>query len=424
MRILRFLVFCFLVQSAAGITCSAQRNRTKKKDKEEKVSVDSLMRNYRYQRAVEVLEGEVEKATKKKEPVDSLELLLDKARSASVMLSGTEKVRFIDSMVVNKRDFINAYRISSDCGTLSPAKSVLPKNILQKYPYGETAYRNELSDRIYFGVFGKNRNENGLYVTERVGDNWGEPKMLRGVAGNGNKQDYPYMLSDGVTLYFSEESEDGLGGYDIYVTRYSSERGGFLKPENIGMPFNSPANDYLYVIDESNKIGWFATDRNQPEDKVCIYIFEPNNTREVYDAVAVGEDWVRNAAMLASIKPLLLDKVSMQKAQARLQKVLSEPAIRNVGAQVRYIINDEIVYTSPLQFKKQDAQNLALEWSKERSSLLSAEEKLEQLRREYKHQEATAEQKKEILEQERLVNVLREKVSALAKRMRNAELSK
>ena len=179
----------------------------------------------------------------------------------------------------------------------------------------------------------------------------------------------------------------------------------------------------LQVI-EGNKIGWFATDRNQPEDKVCIYIFEPNNTREVYDAVAVGEDWVRNAAMLASIKPLLLDKVSMQKAQARLQKVLSEPAIRNVGAQVRYIINDEIVYTSPLQFKKQDAQNLALEWSKERSSLLSAEEKLEQLRREYKHQEATAEQKKEILEQERLVNVLREKVSALAKRMRNAELSK
>ena len=32
----------------------------------------------------------------------------------------------------------------------------------------------------------------------------------------------------------------------------------YLVPENVGMPFNSPYNDYMYVIDEYNNLGWFA----------------------------------------------------------------------------------------------------------------------------------------------------------------------
>ena len=39
------------------------------------------------------------------------------------------------------------------------------------------------------------------------------------------------------------------------------------------MPFNSPYNDYMYVIDEYNNLGWFASDRYQPEGKgMCICI--------------------------------------------------------------------------------------------------------------------------------------------------------
>ena len=54
-------------------------------------------------------------------------------------------------------------------------------------------------------------------------------------------------------------------------------------PENVGMPFNSPYNDYMYVIDEFNDLGWFASDRYQPEDKVCVYVFVPNESKQVYD---------------------------------------------------------------------------------------------------------------------------------------------
>ncbi|MFR3186749.1 MAG: hypothetical protein ACLTOV_01045 [Phocaeicola sp.] len=43
----------------------------------------------------------------------------------------------------------------------------------------------------------------------------------------------------------------------------------------MGMPFNSPYNDYMYALDDFNNLGWFATDRFQPEGKVCIYVFAP-----------------------------------------------------------------------------------------------------------------------------------------------------
>ena len=49
-------------------------------------------------------------------------------------------------------------------------------------------------------------------------------------------------MADGVTIYYASDGE-GLGGYDIFVTRYNTNTDTYLVPENVGMPFNSPYND-------------------------------------------------------------------------------------------------------------------------------------------------------------------------------------
>ena len=64
-----------------------------------------------------------------------------------------------------------------------------------------------------------------------------------------------------------------LEGFDIYTTRLDVDNGGFYIPDNYGLPYNSTANDYFLAIDERNNLGWLVSDRYQPEDKVCIYIF-------------------------------------------------------------------------------------------------------------------------------------------------------
>ena len=57
----------------------------------------------------------------------------------------------------------------------------------------------------------------------------------------------------------------------------------------------------MYAIDEFNNIGWFASDRYQPDNKVCIYVFVPNSSKEVYNYESTDEQIIINAASLRSI---------------------------------------------------------------------------------------------------------------------------
>jgi hypothetical protein len=90
------------------------------------------------------------------------------------------------------------------------------------------------------------------------------------------------MMPDGVTLYYANNGAESLGGYDIFISR--KDDNGFLKPQNVGMPYNSADDDYLLAIDEVNSIGWWATDRNHLGDKITIYRFIPSELRVNYSA--------------------------------------------------------------------------------------------------------------------------------------------
>ena len=401
--------------------CNAQKSKSGKKNN---VSVDLLMQEYKFDEAIEVLEDELEVAEKKKRPTQELEAKLERANSLSAMLSATAKVFYIDSIVVDKKTFLPAIQLSDDCGVVASASSLVSEDLGKDKSLGMIAYQNELQDKIFFSL-NKEKGLSGLHVSVRTGDSWGAPKALQGIAEEGAVQDFPYVLSDGVTMYYAQkDAENGLGGYDIYVSRYNPNTDKYLKPENIGMPFNSTANDYLYVIDEVNHIGWFATDRNQPEGKVCIYIFQPSETREVYNRIAVGDDWLRQVAKIHSIKDNMLNKKSLEKARETLKNIEENKKQTAGGSSVRYIIDDQTVYTSLLQFKSDEAQRLAMEWMKAQNKLYTESEKLEKMRQAYHHDKATEADKSRILSQESLVEALSEKVSLLSKNMRKAELSK
>ena len=119
-----------------------------------------------------------------------------------------------------------------------------------------------------------------------------------------------------------------MGGYDIFVTRYDSDDNTYLRPDNIGMPFNSPYNDYMYALDDLNNLGWFASDRYQPEGKVCVYVFVPNSTKQVYDYETADPQAIIDAATLKEIKKtwsdpikyVLPDNIWLRYCMAEVQK--------------------------------------------------------------------------------------------------------
>mgnify|MGYP003014259894 CR=1 FL=1 len=238
-------------------------------------TAEYYMNHYQFDEAEELLNQDIKKLKRKRQPTDVEEGKLQEIARLRSMMRATERVTVIDSLVVDKNTFLNHIKLSPESGEISPYSTFFHRTDEN----GCTVYLSELGNKIYFAQPDENKYLR-LFTSDLVGGQWTAPHKLDELDGD-DAQNYPFMLSDGITLYYAAQGEESIGGYDIFVTRYDMDEKKFLYPENLGMPFNSPANDYMLAIDEFNQLGWFVSDRNQPENKVCIYIFIPNDIRRI-----------------------------------------------------------------------------------------------------------------------------------------------
>ena len=232
---------------------------------------------YRYEDAISTFDDYISDLRRRRRSTEEADSLMALFRAHLRMLRGVERVCVVDSFVVDKARFLEAYRLTPQAGHLYPYAEYFPESERE----GTSVYENELGDKTFYSE----ADEAGvqqLRTSTLLGDGWSKGMPLAGDFPGTQDTAYPYLLSDGITLYYASRGAESLGGYDIFVTRYNTNTDAYLRPDNIGMPFNSPANDYMYVVDEYANLGWFASDRHQPADSVCIYVFIPNASKQVY----------------------------------------------------------------------------------------------------------------------------------------------
>ncbi|MDE6487820.1 MAG: hypothetical protein K2L46_00920 [Paramuribaculum sp.] len=205
------------------------------------------------------------------------EEIIDRAGIGRTMLDRVEKVIVIDSLTVDKESFFRAYSISPTTGTIA-SPTALPGNMKAARP--TTVYVSENGERMLWGQYDKNGNSRIVETNHLADGSWEAPEPIGDDLCLGANANFPFLLSDGMTLYYASDGEGSLGGYDIYVTRNDGDR--YLNPQNIGMPYNSPMDDYLLAIDDATGIGWWATDRNLIPGKLTIYMFIPQELRDNY----------------------------------------------------------------------------------------------------------------------------------------------
>ena len=293
-------------------------------------------------------------------------------------LQVTERVTFIDSMLLKKEEVMDMLYLGNENGSVDSYANFF--NVKEKDTLDCTLFRSQLGDKIIYAQPDTSAVLH-LYASEMIGQKWCEPVMLPGLEDTVS-HNYPFMLSDGTTLYYASKSEEGLGGYDIYMTRWDSDDQRFLKPENIGMPFNSTANDYLYLVDEFNQLGWFVTDRGQGGDTVCVYCFIPNETRRIYDTSTIGRDTLVALANINSIRDTWTDQERVKDALNRLDMVRNKSK-KSVKSQFHFVVNDRITYTNLSQFRHDESRKLAEEWLKLVDERNKASEQLDKLRMDY-----------------------------------------
>ena len=414
-RYLAFLLpLLILSQTAEAQRRTGEKDRPASKVAEKNVDAETLIRTYRFDEAISSLQHQIATAKRQKKTTIQLEQALSRARLGAIMLSATEKVRIIDSLVVD-RGSIPIPQLRKGLGKLQAAQTLAVALGLTGKRAGEAAYINDWGDRAYFALADTTENLR-LYVANRFGQKWGQPSPLPGFTPQERNEDFPFMDPDGVTLYFAADGAESLGGYDLFQTRYDADAKAFLKPQNLGMPFNSPANDFLMVIDRANNMGWFVSDRYQPVDKLCIYSFIPNDNREVYDA-STPKNTLRQLAMLL---PLQLSQISPEeRRQLAADYAKSNKENKREATNSVFVINDNTIYHSLDEFRHPEARKAAKEWWDATQRLQAVGEQLDELRRVYAKQKTGGE---EILRLEQEQTALQAKASAAAVRMRALEL--
>ena len=208
------------------------------------------------------------------EEVEALQSRIDLARN---MLDRVEKIVIIDSVAVDRDEFFKAYRLAPESGSVNDA-SVLPEGYEAADP--TVVYMPET--RSFMAWAAPDSMENYVLVgaSQLFDESWEKPRLLGEALGLNGDSNFPFMMSDGITLYYANDGEESLGGYDIFISR--KDENDFLQPQNIGMPYNSPYDDYLLAIDEVTGVGWWATDRNRLGDYITIYKFIPSDLRNNY----------------------------------------------------------------------------------------------------------------------------------------------
>lgn len=217
---------------------------------------------YRFASARAAIEKYITALEKRRQTVpESVLRLQAMITRAERMYQRAEHLQIIDSVVVAKQAWLQ--HLEQMGGTIRPEEGHLRGDSLMR----QASYRDALGRNWIRPA------SSGVVWLSSVGENWEKQALNTKALGEGSELAYPFLLEDGTTLIYGRRTSQGLGGYDLYMTRLSGQGMSFLEPTLLGMPYNSPYNDYLLVYHESEDWGVLVSDRFCPADSVHLYRF-------------------------------------------------------------------------------------------------------------------------------------------------------
>lgn len=299
---------------------------------------DSLRMEYRFEEACRAYEKAVDILE-----YDFADSLMIEAVSGKILLAenGLNMTGFAYTpKVVDRRkfpleDFFLYFPLEDRSWRLAPNQLDSTSNVLSKALYAPSD-----AGRIYFSAEDQEGFRN-IFMTELQDTVWTYPVTQNESVTMLSNEIYPMISADGRSLYFSSDGLYGVGGYDLYVSRWDDDLQGWSEPVNMGFPYSSPYDDFLYVSDESEGHVFFASNRECSSDSVWVYVLE-------YDSMPVRHS-VEDPDEL-----LKLSRLSVQEETSVPEK--SDDAMPESAAKDRYMdkmaqvraLRDSVSYYSSL----------------------------------------------------------------------------
>jgi len=97
-----------------------------------------------------------------------------------------------------------------------------------------------------------------IYISKREGNEWSKPFNIGGPVNTAGWESQPSISADGRTLYFVSTRQGGYGGYDIWSSELNSD-GTWLGPVNLGPDINTPYDEQSPFIHPDNESLYFSS---------------------------------------------------------------------------------------------------------------------------------------------------------------------
>ena len=303
---IRYSIF---IAIAAAMVLSATEAPAQVKVQRYLAKADSSMKAYDFPSAV----GFCQKAM---EAVDSSEMQkveekLLTAQNGESMMDFCSQPSVVARRVFPLKDFFLFYPLKNNSWRRVP-------NQLDSLRAGD------LSGAIYFPdgaeeIFYSAADEEGIrniYRTCHKDSLWSVPALINEQVTSSSDEIFPMVSPDGKTLTFASKGLYGMGGYDLYQSTWNPETKDWSVPVNMGFPYSSPGDDFLFINTDDGKYSIFASNRDCSADSVCIYVLEYDDM-PVRSAVTSVKELKALSMLLPKNDPTRIDNGSAVSSDAK-----------------------------------------------------------------------------------------------------------
>ena len=112
-----------------------------------------------------------------------------------------------------------------------------------------------------------------IYSVNQLPDgSWSRPTNLGSKINTEYDDRAPFIHPDGVSLFFSSNGHETMGGFDIFQSTDLGEESGWSTPENIGYPINTTEDDLFYATSVDGKRSYYASEKENGLGEKDLYL--------------------------------------------------------------------------------------------------------------------------------------------------------
>lgn len=259
---------------------------------------EELHREYRFEEAIETYQKVLSSTKDSSLRIKLEEYIIQCENGISLMKYA------VTPNVLDKKQFPTENFYLNIAGLLDKSWLRTPNPMVNagNHPYYNAVYFPEGSGTVYYSAQDNSGSWN-IYQIDQISDTlWAEPKILGENITSSGDEIFPMLSADGKELYFASNGHYGIGGFDLYVSKWDEDAQDWGIPENLGFPYSSTADDIFFINTPDGQFSLLASTRGSSDkEDMTLYVIEYTPTpikREISDIAEIQKIARLNSSIL------------------------------------------------------------------------------------------------------------------------------